>query len=247
MSRPRWFTLAPGVALLLVVLLCLGVGSAVGAQTGGVLAALRAGRGSLALALLVLSVSLPLGTLLGAAAAGGPRLFDALLARIVELCGVLPSVVAIAVLARSSTPFVACAVILSALRSVETARLVRGELLRIGAEPFAVGARALGLSHTELVFRHALPHLADSLKLSAALTLAYVVATEAALGFLGLPGAGRNMTWGTLLGGSLDGRGYAALALVLMTTGASYWLARATPRGPWRSGEPLANAAQKSR
>ena len=99
----------------------------------------------------------------------------------------------------------------------------------------------------QLVLRHGMPHLSESLKLSAALTVAYVVATEAALGFLGLATPGRDTTWGTLLGRELDSAGYAALALVVITSGASYWLARDTPWSSPRARQGLANVMQKSR
>jgi peptide/nickel transport system permease protein len=208
--------------------------------------ALRAGRSTLAVAAAVAAISLAVGTLLGACAALGPKLWDSTLARLVEISGIFPTAVAVALLARSASPTMALLLVLSVSRSVEVARLVRGEVLRVAAEPFVLGARALGAPLRAIVRVHVWPHVTDVLFVAMALTCAYTISVEAAVGFLGLPGT--RLSWGGLLGSRpYDAAAHVALLGAALTSSACYLLAQLIERAAPRAGEGLAATAGKSR
>lgn len=149
----------------------------------------------------VLALALGLGVPLGALAGRG-SFADALLGRAVELTGALPSVVLVAALqaGRVVPSWLAFVVILGALRGVEIARLVRGEVLRVSGTEFVLAARALGGSPLRVVVRHVWPHVWGPVIVNATFGAASVVALEAALSFLGLGLPDQVPSWGRLLG-----------------------------------------------
>jgi ABC-type dipeptide/oligopeptide/nickel transport system permease subunit len=183
--------------------------------------------------LLVLLLALSVGVTLGAFAGAGPPLPDAILARAVELCGAVPTLILLALL-RAGTHVpgtIAFVLLLAVFRSLEIARLVRGEVLRVGGTDFVLAARALGQSTRGIIRNHLLPHVLAPVLVSAAFTGSSVVALEAAFGFVGLGLSGDAPSWGGLLaqvgsGVSPAGMGMAA-ALATLTTGCLYVVADA--------------------
>jgi len=148
----------------------------------------------------VIAVSLGLG--FGALAGQGSPLPDALLARAVEVTGALPALIVLALVRASNAipAWLGFVLVLSLLRSVEIARLVRGEVLRVGGTDYILAARALGASTRHVIRRHLFPHVLGPVLVSAAFTAASVVALEAALGFLGFGLSNDVASWGSLLG-----------------------------------------------
>jgi oligopeptide transport system permease protein len=73
------------------------------------------------------------------------------------------------------------------------ARLVRGETLAIKVREFIVASKALGASHSRIIWRHLLPNVAWLITVAATLDVASVIVNEATLSLLGLgieePGA----------------------------------------------------------
>lgn len=249
MSATRSVTLLRVSASALIVLLLLTLMTRLAPASS---ALGQFGRASVTTWLVLVAVtgtSALLGVVFGAAAAHGPRLLDALLARAVEVGGVLPSAVLLVLVARyTGGNGIIEAALLAALRSIEVARLVRGETLRLGAEPFVSGARALGAGPRDLFHRHLWPHLVGSVAVASALTSAYVIALEAAVAYLDPLGPRAVVTWGTLLarsGGSLTWLGLGAATL---TTLSLFGVAEALTRtSPHRSGQTLAAPAHESR
>lgn len=66
----------------------------------------------------------------------------------------------------------------------ETAQYVRGELLLLRKMPYVEGARAVGLSETQVVVRHILPNLLPQLLILSFLEMGAVLILVAELGFL---------------------------------------------------------------
>jgi ABC-type dipeptide/oligopeptide/nickel transport system permease subunit len=122
-------------------------------------------------------------------------------------------------------------IVLSFLRSVEIARLVRGEVLRVEGTDYLLAARALGASTRHVIRDHVLRHMLGPVLVSAAFTAASVVALEAAFGFVGLGLSSDSASWGALLG--QIGSGLAARAWIVpalaavLTTLACYTVADA--------------------
>jgi ABC-type antimicrobial peptide transport system permease subunit len=149
-------------------------------------------------AIVVGAVATLVGLALGASAALGPRVIDSLLSRAIEMAAGVPSVVVALVVARMApAAFIAVPVTLAVLRGLETAKVVRRELITLSATEFAVAAMALGSTRGRLFRKHLFPHVIGAALASGTLTAAAVVGLEAALAFLGLASLGPS--WGAML------------------------------------------------
>lgn len=88
---------------------------------------------------------------------------------------------------------------------MNTARVVRGDVLAIKEEEFVLAARSIGTGRRNIVLRHILPNVLSSVTVAASLGTATAIITESALSFLGLGFPADFPTWGRLLS---DGRNY---------------------------------------
>lgn len=82
----------------------------------------------------------------------------------------------------------------------DTARLVRGQMLRVRVQPFVEAAWASGLPGWRIWWRHALPHACQPLWAFAPLSLAGLIGLESTLAFLGIGLLPTTASWGHLLG-----------------------------------------------
>ena len=92
---------------------------------------------------------------------------------------------------------------------MQTARIVRGEVLAIKEREFVLAARSIGTPHRRMIIRHILPNVLSPIMVSATLGIAQAVITESALSFLGLGFPPDFPTWGRLLN---DGMPYINLS-----------------------------------
>lgn len=88
---------------------------------------------------------------------------------------------------------------------MQTARVVRGDVLAIKEEEFVLAAHAVGARKRNVIMRHILPNTLSPVMVSAALGVAVAILTESALSFLGLGFPQDFPTWGKLV---QDGRNY---------------------------------------
>lgn len=79
-----------------------------------------------------------------------------------------------------------------------TARIVRGEVMRIKQREFIEAARAIGLPGITIVFRHVLPNTMHVLLVQATIVFVVAIKTEVILSFLGL-GMQDGVSWGLML------------------------------------------------
>ncbi|MFN3649024.1 MAG: ABC transporter permease [Armatimonadota bacterium] len=78
-------------------------------------------------------------------------------------------------------------------------RIVRGETLRLREKEFVRAARAMGVSHTTILFKHILPNLMHLVVINLTLSFTVIVMTEAILAYLGL-GVGTEIgSWGNMI------------------------------------------------
>lgn len=82
---------------------------------------------------------------------------------------------------------------------MQTARIVRGEVLSIKEEEFVLAANSIGTRKRNVVFRHIFPNVLSPVMVAAALGVAIAIITESALSFLGLGFPSDFPTWGRLL------------------------------------------------
>jgi ABC-type dipeptide/oligopeptide/nickel transport system permease subunit len=79
-----------------------------------------------------------------------------------------------------------------------TARIVRGEVMRIRQREYIEAAQAIGLSGPRIVIRHVLPNTIHILLVQASIVFVAAINTEVILSFLGL-GIQDGVSWGLML------------------------------------------------
>ena len=90
-------------------------------------------------------------------------------------------------------------IVLSMLNWTSLARVVRGKILALREEDYAVAARLLGASHTRVLFRHLLPGFTSHIIVSLTLSVPAMILGETALSFLGLGLRPPVVSWGVLI------------------------------------------------
>jgi peptide/nickel transport system permease protein len=92
---------------------------------------------------------------------------------------------------------------------MQTARVVRGDVLSLKEEEFVLAANSIGTRRRNVIMRHILPNTMSPIMVSAALGVAVAIITESALSFLGLGFPASFPTWGRLL---FDGTNYLQIS-----------------------------------
>lgn len=82
---------------------------------------------------------------------------------------------------------------------MQTARIVRGDILALKEREFILAARSIGSTPSKIILRHLLPNVVSPIMVSATLGLATAIITESALSFLGVGFPSDFPTWGKLL------------------------------------------------
>ncbi len=107
---------------------------------------------------------------------------------------------------------------------VETARVVRGQILSVREKEFVEAGRALGYSNFRIIMRHVLPNVMGPVIVITANNFASAILIEAGLSFLGIGAERPTPSWGMMIneyqGAILYGNGYLAvvpgLAIMLL-------------------------------
>ena len=87
---------------------------------------------------------------------------------------------------------------------MQTARIVRGDVISLKEREFVLAARSIGTPPRRMITRHVLPNVMSPIMVSATLGLATAIITESALSFLGLGFPSDFPTWGKILFDSVD-------------------------------------------
>ena len=171
---------------------------------------LTGGRVSIAVGLAAMLFQVILGTAIGVVA-GFFRRLDGVLMRLTDLflsIPQLPLLLLVVVLFRDPITdqfgqnlgiFILVVFIIGITNWMQTARIVRGDVLAIKEEEFVLAARSIGTSGREIVTRHVLPNVLSPVTVAASLGVASAIITESALSFLGLGFPADFPTWGRLL------------------------------------------------
>lgn len=168
------------------------------------------GRISLAIGMLVVLLSMSLGTLYGAVSGYLGGAWDATLMRLVDgLLAFPPVFFAITALALFGSNLPALVLILALTGWMDVARLVRAEVLALKERAFVLKARAAGLSKRRVIVRHLIPNAFAVVAAASALRVADVTLLESTLSFLGVGVPPSTASWGTILN---DGRPVLASA-----------------------------------
>jgi peptide/nickel transport system permease protein len=124
--------------------------------------------------------------------------------RFTDIVLAIPQLFLLIAAAALFTPSLETTMIVIGLTSwMGTARLVRGEFLRLRAQDFVMAAQALGASGARIMARHLLPNTLAIIIVQATLWLSYAILVESSLSFLGLGAQPPTPSWGGMLA---DGR-----------------------------------------
>jgi len=161
---------------------------------------LRGAQKSVQVALLATAVATVVGVVLGAWAGYRRGWLDAALSRLVDLVLTIPVLAVLLVVAsragRQRGNWVVIALVIAAATWPGIFRVVRATFISLSARGFVEAARAAGASEGRIVFRHLIPNAAGPIVVVATLTVAWAIAAEASLSFLGF---GATVSLGSLV------------------------------------------------
>jgi len=177
---------------------------------------IHGGRVSMAVGWAAMVLSLLIGTAIGVAA-GYFKRADFLLMRLTDLVlslPILPLVLLAVTLFRQPLTkafggpeagmFVLIVSVIALTSWMQTARIVRGDILALKEREFILAARSIGSTSGKIIRRHLLPNVISPIMVSATLGLATAIITESALSFLGVGFPSDFPTWGKLLSDAVN-------------------------------------------
>ncbi|WP_299826904.1 ABC transporter permease [uncultured Roseobacter sp.] len=168
------------------------------------------GRASMAVGWTAMILALFIGTAVGVSA-GYFRRLDGPLMRLTDLflsLPILPLLLVAVTLFRQplrasfgpeTGMFILIVGVIGITSWMQTARIVRGEVLALKEREFILAARSIGTTPFAIIRRHLLPNVVSPIMVSATLGLATAIITESALSFLGVGFPSDFPTWGKLL------------------------------------------------
>ena len=173
------------------------------------------GQVSLAVGWVAMLLALSLGTLVGVTA-GYFKKLDGPLMRLTDLFLALPLLPLLLVMmllfreplrasfGTEAGTFMLIVVVIGITSWMQTARIVRGDVLALKEREFIMAARSIGTPNSKIISRHLLPNVMSAIMVSATLGLANAIITESAISFLGLGFPPDFPTWGKLLSDATD-------------------------------------------
>ena len=161
---------------------------------------------SLTIGVVSVVLTFVLGTLLGGISGYFGGLIDNIIQRIIEFLRAIPQLplwMTLAAAVPKEWPplnvYFAITLILALLNWVGLARVVRGRLLSMREEDYALAARSSGASDLRIIVSHLLPGFTSHLILSVTIMIPQMILYETALSFLGLGMQPPAVSWGVLL------------------------------------------------
>ena len=176
---------------------------------------MQGGRTSLAVGWTAMILSIVIGTFVGVLA-GYFKALDGVLMRLTALflaLPLLPLLLVMMLLFRDPLRaafgpeegiFILIVIGIGITSWMQTARIVRGDVMALKEREFVLAARSIGTPARRMITRHLLPNVLSPIMVSATLGLATAIITESALSFLGLGFPSDFPTWGKILFDSVD-------------------------------------------
>lgn len=162
------------------------------------------GRISLSIALVVVGLSLTIGVAYGLVSGYFGGWVDAFMMRLLDFCLAFPVIFVVLVVVALYQPGHWYLIPLLALTSwMDTARLIRSEVLSVKEREFILAAKGMGFSDVRIMLRHVLPNCLNPAWISAPLKVGEIILLESALSFLGFGVQPPTASWGSIIN---DGR-----------------------------------------
>jgi peptide/nickel transport system permease protein len=161
---------------------------------------LHAGRVSLSVGLVAVSISTLIGLVIGGIAGYASGKVDLLLMRVTDMFMAFPSLVLIITVASVLGPSIYnTMLVIGILTWPGIARLVRGQFLSLREQQFVLAARSIGVPPLQIMLRHLFPNVVGTVTVAATFGVASAILQEAALSFLGLGVQAPTPSWGNML------------------------------------------------
>ena len=145
-----------------------------------------------------------IGIIYGSISAFYGGVVDNIMMRIVDILLILPSILAVLILASVLTPkigksLIPAMVALIAFGWMGYSRIIRGDILSVKERDYVLAARVIGVKDSRILFRHILPNAIFPTLVLASLAIGDVVLSFAALSFLGIGTEVGYADWGQVL------------------------------------------------
>jgi peptide/nickel transport system permease protein len=161
---------------------------------------LYAGRVSLSVGLVAVSIYTLIGMALGSLAGFFGGWVDSSIMRVADMVLSFPTLIIIITMVAVLGPSIYNIMLaIGILGWPPIARLVRGDLLSLREREFIVAARAIGSRNQRIIFRHLLPNALSPVIVAATFGIANAILLEAGLSFLGLGVQPPTSSWGNML------------------------------------------------
>jgi peptide/nickel transport system permease protein len=157
-------------------------------------------RVSLAVGMVTVLLSLSVGVLLGALAGYFRGRVDEIILWLVNVVWSIPTLLLVfAIMLVLGKGFWQVFVAIGLTLWVNVARIVRGQVLAVREREYVEAARALGYSHSRILFRHILPNIMGPVWVVSASNFASAIVIEAGLSFLGVGVQPPQPSWGLMI------------------------------------------------
>jgi peptide/nickel transport system permease protein len=161
---------------------------------------------SLSIGLVAIMVTFVIGVFIGGVSGYFGGRLDNFLQRCIEIINSIPELplwLALAAVVPNEwspiTTYFAITLLLSFLGWTATARTVRGKILSLREEDYAMAARLLGARNKRIIFRHLVPGFTSHIIVALTLSVPSMILGETALSFLGLGLRPPAVSWGVML------------------------------------------------
>jgi len=157
-------------------------------------------RVTLRICVLVVGLTLVIGTLLGLVSGFFGGWVDELVMRVSDVFLAFPALILAMAIAAALGPSLENAIVaMVAIWWPRYARVTRGQVLSIREIDFVAAARAAGASSSRIMLRHILPNCISPVVVQATLDLGEVVLTAATLSFIGFGAQPPTPEWGAMV------------------------------------------------
>ncbi|WOH69915.1 ABC transporter permease [Bradyrhizobium sp. BWA-3-5] len=161
---------------------------------------LMAGRISLAVGFLAMTLSILIGTTVGLIAGFYRGFVGAALMRLVDAFLCFPNVLLLLAVSAFIKPGVISIIVLIACTSwMDVARIVDGQIRSLRERDFSLAAEALGASDGRIMFEELLPNSVAPIVVAASLQIAHAILAESYISFLGFGIQPPTPSWGNML------------------------------------------------
>lgn len=157
-------------------------------------------RVSLSVGLITVLISLSIGVLLGSLAGYFRAKTDDAIMWFINVIWSIPTLLLVfAITLMLGKGFWQVFIAIGLTMWVNVARIIRGQVMSVREMEYVEAARALGYTHTRILFRHVLPNVMGPVTVVAASNFASAIVIEAGLSFLGVGVQPPQPSWGLMI------------------------------------------------